>query len=130
MDVVKRIKNAIGKFFKKECEQAIERHKKSEKLTNLIFYRTYFLTSCINHIPISSARKTTKAYVCLATNPTALPKKLKIAPTKYPTIASNASTVFPARLLRASANSFNHFFKVLLPYGEDDSDAAGPPLLQ
>ena len=41
----------------------------------------------------------------------ALPKKLKMEPATLPTIAGNASTVFPAILLNASAILFNHLFK-------------------
>ena len=51
-----------------------------------------FLTFCINHAPISPKTKTVKPHVCSATNLTALPKKLKMAPTTLPTIAGNAST--------------------------------------
>ena len=38
----------------------------------------------------------------------AFPRKLKIAPKTLPTIAGNASTVFPASLLSASASLHNH----------------------
>lgn len=105
MCVVKRIKNAIKKFLNNECRKANKRRKKNEKPGNVIFYRTYFLTFCINHILITLATKTI-AYVCLATNPTALPKKNEIAPAKYPTIAGNSLTVFPAKHLRVSDSLF------------------------
>ena len=36
-----------------------------------------FLTFCINHTPKIPAIKTIRAHVCSATNPTALPKKLR-----------------------------------------------------
>ena len=113
MCVVKRIKNAIKKSLNNECGKANERHKKSEEPGNVIFYCTYFLTFCINHILITLARKTI-AYVYLATNPTALPKKIEIAPAKYPTIADNSSTVFPAKHLRASNSLFNPLNSICL----------------
>ena len=50
---------------------------------------------------MSPIAKTIKAHVCSATNPTTFPRKLKIAPTTLPTIASNASTAFPTSLLSA-----------------------------
>ena len=62
---------------------------------------------------MSPATKTIKAHVCSATNPTALPKKLKKAPTTLSTIADNASTTFPASLLSASSNLSNYFVKTL-----------------
>ena len=52
----------------------------------------------MTHTPMSPETKTIKAYVCPATNPTAFPRKLRIAPTTLPTIAGNASTAFPASL--------------------------------
>ena len=56
----------------------------------------YFLcTPCINHTPMSPATKTIKAHVCSATSLTTFPRKLKIAPTTFPTTAGNASTAFP-----------------------------------
>ena len=70
------------------------------------------LTLCITHTPMSPATETIKAHVCSATNPTAFPRKLKIAPTTLPTIADNASTAFPASLLSASASLSNHFLKI------------------
>ena len=42
----------------------------------------------MNHTPISPAKKPIKAQVCSAKNPTAVLKKLKMAPTTLPTIAS------------------------------------------
>ena len=60
---------------------------------------------------ISPATKIIKAHVYSATNPTAFPRKLKIAPTSLPTITGNASTTFPASLLSAFASLSNHFFK-------------------
>ena len=65
-----------------------------------------------------------KAHVFSATNPTAWPRKLKIAPRTLSTIAGNASTPFPTSLLRASASLFNHFFKVPSSFGVD---AESPP---
>ena len=60
---------------------------------------------------MSSAIKAIRAHVCSATNPTAFPGKLKIAPTTLPTIAGNASTAFLASLLSAFARLSNQFFK-------------------
>ena len=75
-------------------------------MTNLI--PPHFLcTPCINPTPISPTTKTIKAHVCSATNPTTLPKKLKIASTTLSKIAGNASTTFPASLLSASASLSN-----------------------
>ena len=45
----------------------------------------------------------------------------------FPMIASNASTVFPARFLRASASMFNYFFKAPSFFGVDNPEVAGPP---
>ena len=75
-----------------------------------------FLTFCISHQPMSPTAKTIKAHVCSATNLTAFPRKLKMTPTRLPTIAGNASAAFPASLLSASANLSNHFFKVPLSF--------------
>ena len=72
---------------------------------------------------MSLATKTIKSHVCSATNPTAFPKKLKIAPTTLPTIVGNASAAFPASLLSASAGLSNHIFKV------PSSFYGGPPAL-
>ena len=58
-----------------------------------------FLTFCINHTLLSPATKIIKANVCSATDPTAFPRKLKIAATTLPTTASNASTAFPATVM-------------------------------
>ena len=60
---------------------------------------------------------------CSATNPTGLPRKLKITPITLPTIAGNASTALPARLLRASTSLFSHIFKAPSSFGGE----AGPP---
>ena len=60
--------------------------------------------------------KTIKTHVCSATNPTAFPRKLKIAQTTLPMMAGNASTVFPASFLSASASLSNHFFRVPLSF--------------
>ena len=65
---------------------------------------------------MSPATKTIKAHVCSATNPTAFPRKLKIAPTTLPTMAGNVSTAFTASLLSAFANLSHHFFKVPLSF--------------
>ena len=65
----------------------------------------------MNHTPVSPATITIKGHVCLATNPTVLPKKLKMTPTTLPTMAGNDSTAFPASRLSASANLFSHLFK-------------------
>ena len=67
-------------------------------------------------------------YVCLATDLTAFPTKLKIAPTALPTIAGNTSTAFPASLLSACANLSNHFFKIPSSFvGEPPALAPTPP---
>ena len=92
-------------------------------MINLVL--TYFFTFpaslpdtfCVIHIPVSPATKTIKAHVCSATNPSALPQKLKMAPTTLPMIAGNASTAFPASLLRVSASLINHFFEAPSPFG-------------
>ena len=68
-----------------------------------------------------------KAHVCSATSPTALPKKLKMAPTTLLTIAGNAPTVFPASLLSAFANLSNHFFKIPSSFG---GEPPAPPYPQ
>ena len=57
-------------------------------------------------------------------NPTALPRKLKIAPTTVPTIAGNASTAFSVSLMKAAASFLNHFFKAHSFFGGE----AEPPL--
>ena len=73
-------------------------------------------------------QKAIKAYVCLATNAWALPRKIEKAPTKLSTIASSASAIFPASLLRASSSLFSHFFKAPLCFcGEDPEAARRPP---
>ena len=62
------------------------------------------------------ATKTIRVHVCTATNPTAFPRKLKIAPTILPKIAGNASAAFPASLLSAFASLSNHFLKTPLSF--------------
>ena len=85
----------------------------------------YFLcTFCINHQAMSPATKTMIAHVFSATNPTALPRKLSMAPTILPTMTVNASIVFPSNIIRASASLSNHFFRVPLP----DEEPLVPPL--
>ena len=79
------------------------------------------LTFCINHTPLSPATKTIRAHICSAANPMVLTRKLKIPPTILPTIASNASTAFPASLLSVSANLSNHFFKAPSPFSGEPS---------
>ena len=76
---------------------------------------------------MSPTTKTIKAHVCSATNPTAFPKKLKIAPTTLPTMVGNVSAVFPASLLRASNSLSNHFFKVLLSFDAEPPAPQRPP---
>ena len=68
---------------------------------------------------------TIKAHVCSATNPTALLKKLKIAPTTLPTIAGNASMAFTASLFSAFASLLNHLFKTPSSFGGEPP--APPP---
>ena len=58
-------------------------------MTNLVPPYFFLDTLCINHTSISPATKTIKVHVCSAANPTAFPKKLKMAPTTLPTIAGN-----------------------------------------
>ena len=77
---------------------------------------------CINHQPISPTTKTIEAHICSATNPTAPPRRLKMAPATLPTIAFNASTAFSVSLLSASANLSNNFFKAPLFFD------GGPPV--
>ena len=79
------------------------------------------------HQPTSPATKATRAHVCSATNLTAFPKKLKIAPTTLPTITGNASTPFPASLLSAFARLSTHFFKSPLSFGEEAPVSPPPP---
>ena len=77
---------------------------------------------------MSPTTKTIKAKVCSATNPTAFPRKLKMAPKTLPTIAGNASAAFPAIFLRATASPSNHFFKVpLYFYGGPPAPPLPPP---
>ena len=61
-------------------------------------------------------------------NPTAFPRKLKIAPATLPTIAGNASTAFPANRLSAFASLSNYFFKTPLSFGGELP--APPPSLK
>ena len=100
--------------------------KKRKDLIKQTLAKTYFfLTFCINHIPITAAAKAIMANVFPATNPAAFPRKLKITPATLPTMAGNASTAFPASLLNASASLSNHFFKVPLYV---DGGPPTPPL--
>ena len=78
---------------------------------------TYFLlfrfaSRCFLHQPTSPATKAIRAHVFLTSNPSALPRKLKMVPAIFPTIAGNASSAFPPSFLRASTSLFIHFFKV------------------
>ena len=85
----------------------------------------YFFSFCINHNLVSLATKALRAHICSTTNPKALPKHLKKAPTTLPTIAGNGSEDRPASLLRASASMFSHLVKTSSSFG--DPDATGPP---
>ena len=76
---------------------------------------------------MSPVTKTIRANVCSATNPTAFPRKLKIAPITLPMIAGNASTAFPVSLLSASASLSNHFFKAPLSFGGEPPVPPPPP---
>ena len=67
--------------------------------TNLFSYHTYCFTICINNTPISPGTKTIKPHVCLATNPTALLEKIKMASTTLPAMTGKASVAFPLNLL-------------------------------
>ena len=94
---------------------------------NNFFFPACFLdTLCINHTPINPATETIKANVCSATNPMALPKRIKIAPTTLSMIAANSSTAFPASLLSVSANLSNHLFKAPLSFAEEISSSPSP----
>ena len=75
-------------------------------MTNLVPTCFFLDAFCINHTPMSPATKAIKVHVCSATNPMALPKKPKKAPS-----IGNTSTAFPASHFSASANLFNYFFK-------------------
>lgn len=112
-------KDAIEHFLKEELEC-----KKHEQPTYPCIILSYFFTFCINHNSITPATKAIKAHVNSATNPTALPRKLKMALTTLLTITGNASTVFPANILRVSASLFNTFFKASSSFGGDDPEAA------
>ena len=87
----------------------------------------YFSTFCINHTPISPATKTIKAHVCSAKNPTALPKKLKIAPATLTKVAGNASIAFLASLLIVSASLFNDLFKTTSFFDGEPPPPPPPP---
>ena len=65
--------------------------------------------------------------MCLATNPTAFPRKLKIVPTALPAIASNASTAFPESLLSVSASLSSHFFEIPSYFGGEPLVPLLPP---
>ena len=81
---------------------------------------------CGSTIPATTlVTKTIKVPVFLATNPMALPRKLKMAPITLPSNAGNASTVFPASFLTTSGSLFSHFFKVPSNFGGEDPEAAG-----
>ena len=86
-----------------------------------------FYTFCIDHNPISSAAKTIKPQACSETNPTALPRTLKMDPAELPAIASNTATSFPASLLKASAGLFSYFFRDHSSFGEDELEVSGRP---
>ena len=75
---------------------------------------------------MSPTTKTIRVHVCSATNPTAFPRKLKMAPTTLPKLAGNASATFRTSLLSASASLSNHFFKAHLSF--DGGPPAPPPL--
>ena len=79
----------------------------------------------MTHIQKSPGTKTVKAHVFSAANPTALPRKFKMALPTLQTIADNASIAFPASVFKASTSLFNHFFKLLLSFGKDIPEAAG-----
>ena len=66
---------------------------------------------------MSPLTKAIRAHVCSAINPTALPKKPRMPPTAFPTIAGNASVDFPANLLSASASLSNYFLKTPSSFG-------------
>ena len=78
---------------------------------------------------MSPTTKTIKAHVCSTTNPTAFPRKLKMAPTTLPTtaIAGNTLAAFPANLLSASTSLSNHFFKAPLSFGGEPPVPPPPP---
>ena len=54
-------------------------------------------------------------------------ENIKRAPTTLPTTAGKASTAFPASLLSASANLFNHFFRVPQPFDGEPPVTLPPP---
>ena len=60
--------------------------------------------------------------------PTAFPRKLKIAPTTFSTLAGNATTAFSASLLSAFVSLSNHFFKTSSSFGgEPPAPPSTPP---
>ena len=75
----------------------------------------------------SRRTKSIRAHVCLATNLTSLPRKLKIAPTTLCTITENASLALPASLLRTSTGLSNHISKASSYFCGDDPEASGTP---
>ena len=95
-----------------------------EVITNLVV--SFFLdTLCINHTATRPAPKAIKSHTCSVTNPTALPKKLKMASSTFRKMAGNDLTAFPTSILSASANLSNYFFKT--PSSLDGEPLAHPP---
>ena len=95
-----------------------------EVITNLVV--SFFLdTLCINHTAKRPAPKAIKSHTCSVTNPTALPKKLKMASSTFRKMAGNDLTAFPTGILSASANLSNYFFKT--PSSLDGEPLAHPP---
>ena len=93
------------------------------------FAKIQLLFSCLLpryplHQPYTN--KSCNKNACSPTNPTALLKKLRVAPTTLPTIAGNASTAFPESLLSVFANLSNHFFKAPSSFGEQ-AEPLTPP---
>ena len=82
---------------------------------------------CINYIPINPVTKAIGVNACSATNPTALPRKLKIVLTVFPTIAGNASTAFSGNILIASASFLNHFYNTPSSLGGKAARPLLPP---
>lgn len=101
-----------------------------EQTANLAPNHTYFFTFYINHTPIIPPHKSIEACACSATNPKTLPRKLKMTPPSFPTIASHASAALVTSLLTASASLFKHFFEVSSSFGGYDKEAAALPLFQ
>ena len=80
---------------------------------------------------MNATTKTMKSHVSSTANPTVLSRKLKIALTTLPVIASNASKTFLESLSRTSTSLLSHFFKDASSFDEDGPEAAGPtPSLQ